>query len=120
VRSLTRIEAGSDFAQHQIRILFRLARHLQRWDEIGRAMEQATFDDVADLTGRRPASWQESERMLEDFVLADDGTHHLALIHLFNRKLQRALAMNGPAGSAMARHNAIQRFDGKGAAFASS
>jgi hypothetical protein len=55
--------------------------------------------------------------MLEDFVLADDGTHDLALIHLFNRKLQRAQALNGPAGSAMARHNPIQRFDGRRAAF---
>jgi aminoglycoside phosphotransferase (APT) family kinase protein len=114
VGSLTRIDAGNDFVQHQIRILFRLARHLQRWDQVGRAMEQATFDDVAALVGRRPSSWQESEQMLEDFVLADDGAHDAPLIHLFNRKLNRALSMNGPVGSAMARHNPIQRFDGRG------
>lgn len=113
VRSLTRIEAGNDFAQHQIRLMFRLARHLQRWDQVGRAMEQATFDDVAALTGKRPATWQESEQMLEDFVLADDGSHDLDLIQLFNRKLNRALSLNGPVGSAMARHNPIQRFDNK-------
>ncbi|MBA3053908.1 MAG: hypothetical protein FP826_03020 [Sphingomonadales bacterium] len=113
VRSLTRIEAGNDFAQHQVRILFRLARHLQRWDQVGREIEQATFDDVAALTGKRPADWHESEQMLEDFVLSDNGTHDLELIHLFNRKLQRAQALNGPVGSAMARHNPIQRFDGR-------
>jgi aminoglycoside phosphotransferase (APT) family kinase protein len=117
VRSLTRIEAGDATAQHQVRILFRLARHLRRWDEIGRAVEQQVFDDVAEVIGRRPTTWQESEQTLEDFVLADDGTHDLALIHLFNRKLQRAQALNGPAGSAMARHNPIQRFDGRRAAF---
>ena len=113
VRSLTRIEAGSSFAQHQVRILFRLARHLQRWDQVGRAMEQASFDDVAALTGKRPTNWQESEQILEDFVLADDGSHDLELIHLFNAKLQRAQSLNGPVGSAMARHNPIQRFDGR-------
>ena len=118
VRSLTRIEAGNATAQHQIRILFRLVRHLRRWDEIGRAVEQQTFDDVAEVIGRRPANWEESERLLEEFVLADDGTHDIPLIHLFNRKLQRAQALNGPAGSAMARHNPIQRFDGQKARFA--
>lgn len=113
VRSLTRIEAGNGFAQHQIRILFRLARHLQRWDGAGRAMEQATFDDVEALLGTRPASWAQSEQMLEDFVLADNGAHDLELIQLFNRKLQRAQSLNGPVGSAMSRHNPIQRFDGR-------
>lgn len=113
VRSLTRIETGEAYSQHQIRILFRLARHLQRWDQVGRAMEQATFDDVEALLGKRPGTWEESEQMLEDFVLADDGTHDLQLIALFNRKLHRAQSLNGPVGSAMARHNPIQRFDGK-------
>lgn len=113
VRSLTLIETGESYSQHQIRIVFRLARHLQRWDMVGRAMEQATFDDVEALTGIRPANWQQSEQMLEDFVIADDGTHDLALIQLFNRKLRRAQSLNGPVGSAMARHNPIQRFDGK-------
>lgn len=113
VRSLTRIEAGNGFAQHQVRILFRLARHLERWDQVGRAIEQATFDDVEALLGKRPATWQESEAMLEDFVLRDNGVHDLELIALFNRKLQRAQSLNGPVGSAMARHNPIQRFDGK-------
>jgi len=113
VGSLTRIDAGNSFAQHQIRILFRLARHLQRWDQVGRAMEEATFDDVEALLGRRPASWQESEQMLEDFVLRDEGRHDRELIDLFNRKLQRAQSLNGPVGSAMARHHPIQRFDGR-------
>jgi aminoglycoside phosphotransferase (APT) family kinase protein len=113
VRSLTRVDAGDPFAQHQVRILFRLARHLQRWDQVGRAMEQATFDDVEALLGRRPADWEESEQMLEDFVLQDDGRHDRELIALFNRKLQRAQSLNGPVGSAMSRHNPIQRFDGK-------
>src|SRR5690606_21077271 len=108
VGSLTRIDAGNRSAQQPIRILFRLARHLQRWDQVGRAMEEATFDDVEALLGRRPASWQESEQMLEDFVLRDEGRHDRELIDLFNRKLQRAQSLNGPVGSAMARHHPIQ------------
>jgi aminoglycoside phosphotransferase (APT) family kinase protein len=113
VRSLTRISTGDDFSQHQVRILFRLARHLQRWDQVGRDMVEADLDDMAPLLGYRPKTWQEGEAALEAFVLADDGQHDLQLIQLFNRKLQRAQSMNGPPGSAMARHNPIQRFDAR-------
>lgn len=43
------------FLQHEIRTLFRLARHLQRRDEIGDAVESADLDDLEQLLGTRPA-----------------------------------------------------------------
>lgn len=113
VQSLTRITAGDPFAQHEVRVMFRMARHLQRWDQVGRAMVAADLDDIEALLGHRPADWREGEAMLEAFVLQDKGAHDNELIALFNRKLQRAQSLNGPVGSAMARHNPIQRFDGR-------
>jgi hypothetical protein len=76
-------------------------------------MVEADLDDMAPLLGFRPKTWHEGEAALEKYVLEDNGAHDLELIQLFNRKLQRALSMNGPPGSAMTRHNPIQRFDGK-------
>lgn len=111
VNHLKRIEAGNDFAQHEIRQMFRLARHLQRWDHVGRAMQEQNLDDLEPLLGHRPKTWQDAEAELEAFVLADNGKHDLELISLFNRKLQRAQSTNGPVGSAMAHHHPIQRFD---------
>lgn len=111
VGALKRIEAGNENAQHEIRTVFRLARHLQRWDEVGRAMLNANIDDIENLVGKRPTDWQDAEVLLEQFILDDDGKHDLELIELFNRRLQRAQSLNGPPGSAMAQHHPIQRFD---------
>jgi hypothetical protein len=64
------------------------------------------------LLGKRPADWQEGEEELERFVLADAavGKHDDELVRLLHRRNLRAQMLNGPAGSAMARHNPIQAF----------
>jgi hypothetical protein len=95
---------------YEQRTLFRLARHLQRVGEIGRQSVAADLDDLAALLGHRPATWQQGDAALEDFVLADDGAHDEALVHLFHRRLWRAHQLMGPAGSAMTTHHPIQRF----------
>lgn len=112
VRSLRTMEADDDYLRHQLRISFRLARHLQRFDEIGDAALEADLDDLHALLGRRPADWEEGEQELERFVLADaaEGRHDDELVALFHRRNLRAQMLNGPAGSAMARHNPIQGF----------
>jgi aminoglycoside phosphotransferase (APT) family kinase protein len=96
--------------EYEQRRLFRLARHLQRFDEIGRACVEADLDDLAPLLGHRPATWQEGDAALEAFVRADGGEHDLVLVHLFHRRLWRAHQLMGPAGSAMTTHHPIQRF----------
>jgi hypothetical protein len=111
VRSLRSIRGADEFEQHQLRIAFRLARHLQRFDEIGDAVVDADLDDLHALLGRRPASWHEGDAELERYVLADAGEHDVELLHLFHRRWQRYKMLLGPAGSAMARHLPIQRFD---------
>ncbi|MCU1378308.1 MAG: putative protein kinase [Acidimicrobiales bacterium] len=95
---------------YEQRTLFRLARHLQRVDEIGRQCVAADLDDLDALLGHRPATWQQGDQALEDYVLADDGAHDEALVHLFHRRLWRAHQLMGPAGSAMTTHHPIQRF----------
>ena len=111
VTSLRQIEAKDEYVQHQIRIAFRLARHLQRADEIGDALLAADLDDIAELTSQRPDSWRAGDEALERFVLADNGRHDAALVLLFHRRLSRYKMLLGPPGSAMARHLPIQRFD---------
>jgi hypothetical protein len=107
---LRHFEAHDDYSQHQVRTFFRLARHLQRSDEIGGAVEQANLDDLERLLGHRPSDWQEGDAALERFVLADDGHHDAALVRLFHRRTSRYLMLLGPAGSAIARHNPIPDF----------
>jgi aminoglycoside phosphotransferase (APT) family kinase protein len=111
VRALQSMPAADEYLRHQIRISFRLARHLQRLDEIGDAVSEADLDDLHALLGRRPRDWFEGEAELERFVLADsEGRHDEALVRLFHRRNLRAQMLNGPAGSAMARHLKIQSF----------
>jgi aminoglycoside phosphotransferase (APT) family kinase protein len=114
VRNLRNLQdlADDPHLRHQLRISFRLARHLARYDEIGDAAIDVDLDDAHDLLGHRPESWEAADAALEDFVLADAavGRHDEALLHLFHRRNARAQMLNGPAGSAMARHYPIQRF----------
>ncbi|MGE3327678.1 MAG: phosphotransferase family protein [Acidimicrobiia bacterium] len=101
-----------DVLGYKLRTTFRLARHLERYMEIGDAVERADLDDLAPVLGHRPDNWLEGEAQLEQFVIADakTGEHDLALLDLFHKRLTRAQMLNGPLGSAMARHNPIQMF----------
>lgn len=107
---LRHFEADDDYAQHEVRTAFRLARHLARQDEIGDAIEQADLDELEPLLGFRPTCWQEGDAALERFVLDDAGRHDAALVRLFHRRTWRQLMLLGPAGSAIARHNPIPGF----------
>jgi len=113
VRSLAALQTEDEFTQYKLRALFRLARHAARVDEIGDESARADLDDLQALLGRRPAGWREGEAELEQFVLADaaTGRHDEALVRLFHKRNLRAQMLLGPAGSAMARHLAIQRFE---------
>ena len=112
VRSLRLLETDDEYVRYKVRSAFRLARHLERVDEIGDAVVDADLDDLHRLLGRRPDSWREGETELERFVLADadEGRHDEALVMLFHRHHLRAQMLLGPAGSAMARHLPIQSF----------
>ena len=108
-RSLRSIQVDDPFVAYQVRIAFRLARHLERYDQIGAEVLDQDQTDIAALTGQPvPDSWVESEAELERFVLADDGAHDRELVALFNRRWRRFKALMGPPGSAMAAHHVMQ------------
>jgi len=112
VRSLRAIQTDDEFLRYNVRTLFRLAGHLDRYNDIGAATERADLDDLEALLGHRPDNWLEGEAELEQFVLADaeHGEHDEALIVLLHKRNLRAQLLNGPPGSAIARHNTIQSF----------
>jgi aminoglycoside phosphotransferase (APT) family kinase protein len=113
VRSLRGVRTDDPLLQHELRLAFRTARHLQRANEIGDAVAEADLDDLAELLGRRPESWSDGDAELERFVLADAtrGEHDEALLQLFHRRNLRVHAQLGPAGSSMVAHFPTQRFD---------
>jgi aminoglycoside phosphotransferase (APT) family kinase protein len=107
-RSLRSIKVDDAYIKYQVRIAFRLARHLERFDQIGAEVVDQDRADLSALTGRAPVGWDECEELLEKFVLADDGTHDVELVVLFNRRWRRYKALMGPEGSAMAAHHVMQ------------
>ena len=108
VDSIRAMDGHDERSAYQQRSAFRLARHLQRVDEIGAVLAERDLDDVAAVIGHRPTTWAESERELERFVIGANPHSDVTLIRLFHRRLERQRALLGPAGSAMARHNPLQ------------
>ena len=98
VRSLRSLDLADEYERHQLRIAFRLARHLQRFDEIGDECTEADLDDLQGMLGRRPSTWQEGDAALEAFVLADDGAHDEELLQLFHRRYLRYKLLVRPRG----------------------
>ena len=107
-QSLRSINVEDPYVKYQVRIAFRLARHLERFDQIGAEVVERDRADLAALTGKAPVGWDECEEQLERFVLADDGEHDAELVLLFNRRWRRYKALMGPTGSAMAAHHVMQ------------
>ena len=97
-------------ASYQRDVAQRTAEYLRRVDVYGPALEAEDLEEATAILGSRPASWQEGDAALEQYVLEDPGKHDTELIALFYRRLSRLKAQLGPAGSAMARHLPIQPF----------
>jgi hypothetical protein len=112
VSVLSTVRSDDEYVRYRIRGAFRTARHLQRWDEIGRQLVSDDLDDLHQLLGKRPDDVFEGDRLLEDYVHTQnaDGRNDVTLCQLFHRRNLRAQMLNGPTGSAMARHIPIQPF----------
>jgi aminoglycoside phosphotransferase (APT) family kinase protein len=109
-RSLQSIKVDDAYVKYQVRIAFRLARHLERFDQIGAEVVDQDRADVAALVGKAPADWDDCETALEQFVIDDNGAHDEELVILFNRRWRRYKALMGPPGSAMTAHHTMQPF----------
>jgi aminoglycoside phosphotransferase (APT) family kinase protein len=112
VSTLRTTTIDDEYLRYKVRIMFRLARHAARADEIGDAVSAADLDDLREVLGYRPESWLDGEADLERFVLAnaDTSAYDEILVQLFHKRNLRAQMLLGPAGSAMARHLPIQMF----------
>jgi hypothetical protein len=108
VQTLRSLEMTDEFGRYRLRAAFRLARHLERYDQIGAAVLAADLDDLAPLLGHRPAGWEESEMELEDFVLKANPDLDAELVRLFHRRLHRRRMLLGPPASAMTQHLPLQ------------
>jgi hypothetical protein len=106
---LQSIKVDDAYAAYQVRIAFRLARYLERVNQIGAEVLEMDRADIGAITKKPvPHSWDECEALLEEFVLADNGAHDVELVKLFNRRWRRFKALMGPVGSAMAAHHVMQ------------
>jgi len=113
IRQIGLVSSSDPEVKHQLRLMFRTARHLRRVNEIGDAVVSADLDDLYRVTGIKAQSWQDGDTELEQFVAADAGIgrHDEALLWLFHRRNLRSHMQMGPPGSSMTRHFPTQRFD---------
>ncbi|MCV7278158.1 phosphotransferase [Mycolicibacterium flavescens] len=110
VGMLRGIDTDDEYIRYRLRGAFRLARHVQREDEVGVEFTNSDLDDLVPVLGHRPATWQEGDAALEQFVLADGGRHDEQLCQLFYRRQIRHKNTLGPPGSAMVAHHTCQPF----------
>ncbi len=110
-RHLTRsleVEASQyPAARYRTRKAVRLARHLERVDELGAVVVAADLEDIRRLSGAPVETWEEGEAELERLVIADDGGRDRELVDVFHRRLHRARMLNGPSGSWITQHRTI-------------
>lgn len=104
------ITTDDDYIRCRLRVAFRLARYVQREDEVGVEFTNADLDDLGPLLGYRPATWQDGDAALEQFVLADGGQHDEELCQLFYRRQIRHKNTLGPPALAMVAHYVCQPF----------
>jgi aminoglycoside phosphotransferase (APT) family kinase protein len=83
-------QAGSDGERaYQLDRMQRTAVYLDRSDRYGPALEADDLDDVAQLLGTRPATWQQADALLEEQVLAAGPERDEEFIRYFHRRLSR-------------------------------
>jgi len=88
-------EAGEAYDEDR---LYRVAQVLERSDRYRPALESDDLDDVAELLGHRPRSWEQADEELERFVLEANAEGHLdeELLRYFHRRLCREESLLEP------------------------
>lgn len=74
----------------------RTAVYLDRSDRYGPALEADDLDDVAEILGRRPSTWQEADAALEAQVLESGPERDAEFMRYFHRRLAREEALLSP------------------------
>jgi aminoglycoside phosphotransferase (APT) family kinase protein len=89
--------AGNDGeAAYRLDRMQRTAVYLDRSDRHGPALEADDLDDVAEILGHRPATWQEADAALEALVLESGPERDAEFMRYFHRRLAREEALLYP------------------------
>jgi hypothetical protein len=97
-----------EFVGWRARCAYRLARHLQRVDEIGAGLAADDRRDVSELVSMPIDDDDVAHEALLEFLDRSEADHDVALLQLFAARLQRQHMMLGPADSLVVRHRALQ------------
>ena len=81
--------AADEFVGWRARCAYRLARHLQRVDEIGVSVDADNRDDIARLTQTELAGDAQADAALLAFIDDAEAGHDIELLRLFAKRLQR-------------------------------
>jgi len=73
--------------------------NLRLQDEVGAAFEEGYLADAAELLGQRPATPQEADKLLEDFVFSAGPEADAALLRLLHRETCRQAYLLAVPGS---------------------
>ncbi len=109
------MRSDDPYVAYEVRTGFRMARHLQRRDEIAAAIEAADLDDLRALLGHRPATAAAGESASSRRSSSPTATAATtsASSSLFHRRNLRAHMLLDRPGSAMTRHLPIQPIFGE-------
>ncbi|MEO5841967.1 MAG: phosphotransferase [Acidimicrobiales bacterium] len=105
----TASSAADEFIGWRARCAYRLARHLQRVDEIGGTVDADNRADIARLVARELTDDAQADAALLDFIDTAGSEHEIALLRLFANRLQRLHMTLGPADSLIVRHRQLQQ-----------
>ena len=100
--------AVDEFVRWRARCAYRLARHLQRVDEIGPTLDAQNRDDVARLVQHEVVDDAHADETLLAVIDAVGAERELELLQLFATRLQRLHMLLGPADSLIVRHRVLQ------------
>jgi aminoglycoside phosphotransferase (APT) family kinase protein len=102
-------DSSQPFAGWRARCDYRLARHLQRSDEIGDELDGQDRDDVSRLVGRSLGSSSQAADAALVVMIGDAAADaDIDLLQLFARRMQRRHMLLGPADSLIVRHPRLQ------------
>jgi aminoglycoside phosphotransferase (APT) family kinase protein len=85
-----------EFAAYRFDAAQRLAEYLRRADRMGPALESDDLNDVAQILGHRPPTWQQADDDLEELVAEADPDLDGPLVAYFHRRMLRQEALIDP------------------------
>jgi aminoglycoside phosphotransferase (APT) family kinase protein len=107
-----------EFVGWRARCAYRLARHLQRVDEIGAVLAADDRHDVARLVGTAVDDDAVADDALLAYIDGAGADRDVELLRLFSARLQRQHMTLGPADSLIVRHRPLQPLPDRASAHA--